>query len=401
MVLFKNDVILFFLTGVLFLATMTALHPWFFWGGENWIVLFCLLAIIGIFLWAPNMFSKKNIQGEVLILLLLSFVCEYRTANILGFVFAFICFLFVCFILALSNDVKVELLDGMTKWLACCLTISLLAWVLFLIGVKLPNAYAEYIQNENVLYTYTNYYFFMVDSRFVDSLVPRFSSVFLEPGHLGMITALLLATNGFNLKNKYNLIIFIVALCTFSLVAYVILFLGKLFQLFVEKRKHRLAVLLVFLFLVLGSWFFAVIYNNGDNIVNGYIFSRLELTGDEEIITGNNRFSADFEYYFEMFMRSSDKWLGIGNEFNEAFWGGGNAGYKVYIVQNGLIGTFFVLLLYFSLLRGRFSWGGLALVSLFLISYLQRGYPLWLCFLIIVICGIQRKYNDMQINPNC
>lgn len=396
MVLFKNNVILFLLTGVLFLVSITSLHPWFFWEGENWIVLFCLLAIIGVFLWASNVFSKKNIRGEVLILLLLSFVCQYRTANILGFVFALISFLLVCFVLALSDDVKVELLDRMTKLLSLFLLPSLLCWLLYLMGLNfLPSSYVEFIQSNGEPYTYTNYYLFMVDNRFVDSLVPRFSSVFLEPGHLGMATSLLLAVNGFNLKNKYNLIIFIVTLCTFSLAAYVILFLGKLFQLFVEKRKHRVAILLVFLFLVLGSWFFAAIYNKGDNIVNNYIFSRFELTGDEDIIAGNNRFSADFEqYYDEIFMSSSNKWFGLGNEYGKMVWDGGNSGYKVYIMQYGLIGALLVVLFYFSLLHGRFSWGGFCLICLFLISYLQRGYPLWFCFLLSAILGVQRKYID-------
>lgn len=393
----KGDVASFLLTGALFLTYIASLHPWFFWGVGNWIILFGLLVIMGCFVLFPNFFSRVNVRGEVLLLLLFALVFQYRTVNFFGIVFLVISFLFIGFVLALRNDVKVLLLQRLTKWLACFLFVSLLFWILHQLGIKQPSAFVEYVQDGNTLYTYTNYYWFMIDNRSVDSLLPRFSSVFLEPGHLGMATSLLLAANGFNIKNKYSFIILVVTLCTFSLAAYVILFLGKLFQLFVERYKYRMVVLFTFILLIIGSWFFAAIHNNGDNILNNYIFSRFELTGDEDIIAGNNRFSADFEYYFEMFMRSSDKWLGIGSEYDGTSWDGGNAGYKVFIVQYGLIGTFFVLLFYFALLRGRFSWGGLALVGLFLISYLQRGYPFWMCFLITVILGVQCKYNDKQI----
>lgn len=394
--MYKSKLSIIILTGVFFVAYIVSLHPWFFWGVENLLVFLLLFGLFVAYLVYPSIFGKTSFSCLSFVLLVLCFLNQSRTSNFLGYIYTSLCIVFFLGVLLLQNEYRITLLDNLTKLLSLFLLPSLLCWLLYLMGLNfLPSSYVEFIQSNGEPYTYTNYYLFMVDNRFVDSLVPRFSSVFLEPGHLGMATSLLLAVNGFNLKNKYNLIIFIVTLCTFSLAAYVILFLGKLFQLFVEKRKHRVAILLVFLFLVLGSWFFAAIYNKGDNIVNNYIFSRFELTGDEDIIAGNNRFSADFEqYYDEIFMSSSNKWFGLGNEYGKMVWDGGNSGYKVYIMQYGLIGALLVVLFYFSLLHGRFSWGGFCLICLFLISYLQRGYPLWFCFLLSAILGVQRKYID-------
>lgn len=396
----KSTVAIFILTGIFFIAFIVALHPWFFWGYEDWLVCFCLLGIFFVFSFCPEAFDRRY-NRIAFFLLFLCYLNQYKTSNINGLVFAHISVLFVGGILALRNEYKIILLDNLSKLFSLFLLPSLCLWILYLFGFKfLPASYAEFVQFNGQSYTYTNYYFFMIDNRFVNSVLPRFSSVFLEPGHLGMTTALLLAANDFDLKDKYNRIILAVSLSTFSLAAYVILFLGKLFQLFINKYKHRLLVLFVFVVLFIGSWLFAAMYNNGDNIVNSYIFSRFELTGDEDIIAGNNRFSADFEqYYADVFMTSSSKWLGIGNEYGKMVWEGGNAGYKVYIVQNGLLGVLFVVLFYFSLLCNQFSRGGLLLICLFLISYLQRSYPLWLCFLLPVICGVQRKYIN-QKNEN-
>ena len=121
----KGNVASFLLTGVLFLAYIASLHPWFFWGVENWITLFGLLVIMGCFVLFPNIFSRENFRGEVLLLLLFALVCQFRTSNFFGIVFLVISFLFVGFVLALRNDVKVLLLERLTKWLACFLFVSL------------------------------------------------------------------------------------------------------------------------------------------------------------------------------------------------------------------------------------------------------------------------------------
>ena len=51
-------------------------------------------------------------------------------------------------------------------------------------------------------YFYDNYYFFLFNNDTDRLPIPRFSSIFLEPGHLGMITTFLIYANQFDLKGK-------------------------------------------------------------------------------------------------------------------------------------------------------------------------------------------------------
>ncbi len=394
-VLSKSKITLNLVVGVLVLASLTSLHPWFLWGVENMMILFCLFCLGGVFLIKPSIFDWKHVSYLSIFLLFVCFVYQSGFGNIFGLFVAIIQACLATFILAIHDDYKGEMLNKITKCIVWILLPSLFGHILYVINIPLPSSYIEYVNDAGeVRYMYYNFRLFMIGTGLVDSFFPRFSSVFLEPGQLGMFTSLLLAANKFRLANKYNLLLFIITLCTFSFAAYIIMFLGYLFQLFTEKHKYRFVVLISFLVTVNISWFVAITYENGDNIVNEMIFSRLELSGDDKLIEGNNRFSEDFSMYFSHFMQSSNKWLGIGSDaYGQMYWRGGNAGYKVYIVQYGLLGVFLILSLYFSFLRNRFSQWGCGLVVLFLISYLQRGYPLWICFLTVVILGICRM-ND-------
>ena len=55
---------------------------------------------------------------------------------------------------------------------------------------------------------------------------PRFQSIFLEPGHLGMISSLMLYMIRYNMRSWQGIIIFLSSLLSMSLAAYMLLFLG-------------------------------------------------------------------------------------------------------------------------------------------------------------------------------
>ena len=149
------------------------------------------------------------------------------------------------------------------------------------------------------------------------------------------------------------------------------------------------------LFLILFYFFFSTL-NNGDNIIQNLIFERFG-SDDGEIIK-NNRFSQDMDLYFDDFLNSNNLLMGKGPiEYNKLFLGD-NAGYKVFLIQHGIIGTFVVFLLYLSIVlknKTKMAW---VLFLVYILCFLQAAYPLWECELLLFITAIPFfKLNNPKV----
>ena len=91
-------------------------------------------------------------------------------------------------------------------------------------------------------------------------------------------------------------------------------------------------------------------------------------------LAGNNRVTEDFDTDFEKLCTSSAIIFGKKRD-NPEF---GNSGYKVFIYENGLIGTILMLAFYLATL-GKVN-NRKAATSAFilaLLGFIVRGYPLW------------------------
>jgi hypothetical protein len=271
----------------------------------------------------------------------------------------------------LNNKIKHELLIFFTNAFAFILTISIVFWLLFLVGLSFPHSSLDLGDG---FHLFDNYFLFLHNTNPFENLIfPRFSSIFVEPGHLGMISAFFLYANRFNLKRKGVLIIFIASILSFSLASYVLMLMAALILLFTHSRKPWL-----YLFLFLGLLFsinlFFTSYNKGNNVVNELILSRLQVENGD--IKGNNRYSMDFDTYYTKFINTDQNLLGIGALKFEKL-GFTASGYKSFIVEFGIIGSLLVFLLYFSFTythRSVYAWG---FFFLYIASFLQRPYALW------------------------
>jgi hypothetical protein len=267
---------------------------------------------------------------------------------------------------------------------------------LFLTGVQLPYSVVNF---NNGQYWYNNYYFFLYDLNpyFV---IPRFSGIFLEPGHLGMITSLLLYANHFNLRRKEVLVLLVATIFTFSLAAYILLIISISIFLFLKSKKPVLYIALWFVFLIIGNNFFTKL-NNGDNIVNNLIIERLQF--DNGNLSGDNRFSGSMDSYFEGFLKSDDVYTGIGTTKYELLNLEANAGYKVFLVQQGIIGTSLLLFLYLSLVFTSKSKESAFFLLIYILSFSQRAYALWACELLIFITAVssfETKVSNKKYGSN-
>jgi len=270
----------------------------------------------------------------------------------------------------LSEKSKFEIFEFLTKAISIILGISLFGWILYLLSVPLP-----YFSIDNSYGPYINYLFFIVyDESNYFSIIPRFSSIFLEPGYLGMITSLIIISHQFRLNRNSLKILFATTIFSFSLAAFLVLFLTYLIYLsFSSNRFIWYLIFLVFILILL--YFFSLEYNSGENAIYNYFFKRLEFS--DGVISGYNRFSGDLESYYYKFVNSNSVFFGIGEqEFRLINWDGGNAGYKVFIIQYGIVGTIFVFILYFSIFLKYSSKAGLLLFFAYCLIFLQAAYPL-------------------------
>jgi hypothetical protein len=328
-----------------------------------------------------------------MLLIIVEFYCV-RGSNINGYIGVLIMAMPIIFVLLLKDEIKIDLLRFLTSAMALLLFISLCAWILFLAGVQFPYSAVNF---NNGQYWYNNYYFFLYDLN-PYFIIPRFSGAFLEPGHLGMITSLLLYANHFNLRRKEVLVLLVATIFTFSLAAYILLIISISVFLFSKSKKSVLYITIWFGFLIIGYIFFTKL-NNGDNIVNNLIIERLQI--DDGNLSGDNRFSESMDSYFEGYIKSEDVYTGIGTAKYELLNLGANAGYKVFLVQHGIIGTSLLFLFYLSLVFAYKSKEAVFFLLIYILSFSQRAYALWECELLIFITAVSlfkiKNRNEKQV----
>ncbi len=363
---------------ILFLQSMFA---WFLWGQLIFALLISFSFSILFFLYSSDIVSIRKSTIIPLVFLVLVQLYVVRDGNTNALISALLRIVVISGILLLKDEIKLELFNFFTKSFAVILAVSIFAWILFLFGVRLPNYSTDF---NNGQYYFDNYYLFL-DNRDPYVTIKRFSGVFLEPGQLGMITSFLLFANRFELKRKSVLIIFVANLMTFSLVAYVLLLFSASLYILLHSKKPVLYILLWSLLLYAANSFFTK-YNNGNNVVNQLIIHRVQYKDGE--LAGNNRFSKGMDDQFEYFLKNDNLFLGEGVSNYQMMDLGANAGYKVYLLQHGIIGTLFTFLFYLFLVlsnKNKMAW---ILLILYILTFLQAAYPLWECELLIFITSL-------------
>lgn len=281
-------------------------------------------------------------------------------------------------ILLVSANRKISLYKIFTDILSILFLVSLIFWILYLTGVSLN--YTEIEIDGRLI---KDYGFFLRNHE----LVPRFQSLFIEPGHLGTVTALLLYIDKYNLKSFKNVIFLLASIFSLSLASYILIVIGYLIKILVATDTKKTDILLyLFLFCFFITSLAIISYENHDSILYQKVFSRLEFSNGQ--MSGNNRYSGQFEDYYRIKMQSLDiKLLGMGEDFifNDF---PGNAGYKIYFIVNGLISGLILFFMYFSLTVTGNSLYGYGYLLLNILTFLQRAYAHTYLLVILYILAI-------------
>ena len=334
------------LYGGIILIYWGSLLPWFMWPFERFYAPLAAI-LIGSALFVTS-FTKDNIfsRNDFLIpslcaFTLLIFLRIINSNSFFGFAEALIHAFILYNIFRLDIKFLRKVADVLSITMGCFLLVSITTFILYVGGFPFP--YTDII-NENLDYSFQNFYFFLIDDRQFLLLFPRFQSVFLEPGHLGTATSFLLFTQIGKWRKWYNISLIIATLLSFSLAAYVLLTLIMFANAWI-RRKQLLRKIVFLIILFTSVIICATIYNEGDNLVNNLIVERLKI--DDGKLVGDNRVTEGFEAVYDDYLKSSDIWFG--REYSLEEFGFGNAGYRVFIYDNGIISLVLVILLYIAM----------------------------------------------------
>jgi len=323
------------------LAFLTSLRPWFLWSIHSFFPLIVSM-MLGIAMLVDrttrkSLFTKTNFLAPCIIYLLLTVYQSIRSGNnIVGLVMP-VFYTYIFFMLYRYDKSRLlRLSTFIAKSVAIILVPSLFFFILFLLGFPLPSrdlVFGDYF------YSFTNYYFFLLDDRQLFAFIPRFQSVFPEPTYLGSTCAVLLLSQRGRWKRWYNIVLLTALLISFSLGAYVYITAIIFLNLWVKGRKIlvNLIITISFIGAFVASSFF---YNGGDNLVHDLILLRLEI--DDGELAGNNRTTESFDVDFDNYIQSSDILFGR-NRVAEF----GDSGYKVFIYDYGLVGLALLILFYY------------------------------------------------------
>ena len=371
----KNIARMFFYLGIL-ISYWGTLMPWFIWKIEKVFFILSAVLIAMSMLISRNLscpiFKRTDFQIPILSYLVLNImICIVNGGNVNAYIaLVFYMIIFLSLFMVSIDELK-RLIKFLCMVMGTLLSVSIFFFVLYVLGVPLPSSP---IAHETLMYSFTNYYFFLIDDRSFLILLPRFQSVFMEPGHLGTASVLLLLTQLGKWKKWYNVVLLIATLISFSLAAFVLLAIVLFINAWL-KRKRILPKILLVVGILTSTTIVAIFYNDGDNMLNTLIIERLEI--DDGKLAGDNRVTDTFEAEF----------------------GWGNAGYRVYIYDNGIIVLMLTIFFYIAAVYS--SNDRRAVISMFIIgvaSFWVRATPLSFYYFIPLYAFAYIGHQNLVLN---
>lgn len=289
--------------------------------------------------------SIRNIRNFNLVHLIfsISFLFLYAffsLKNDLNF-FGFLIFMSICILTIISEEFLKNVLNKYIYIFSITIIPSIIIYLLvYFFGKNIPNSIIE-PYNQLRTSEYFRYPFLVSENIYDNMLLPRFYGYYDEPGVVGTVSGVILLCQGYNLKKWINIPVFIAGLLSFSL-AFIIISLVYGFIFLQTKYKILIAAVIIGI----------VILFTGNEVLDGYIFSRFEFENGKFV--GDNRIGDDYANFYNQFSNSKDYYFGLGqNAAADSNFGG--ATYKDLIVSYGIIAFVFFITLFMLMAYTRFQ----------------------------------------------
>lgn len=378
----------------MFIAFLGSLNPWFMWSIGNYYPVLFFGFLAGSYLVSRGMkentiFTRKDFVLPMMTLILFTIYERISMeSNINAYIMLLFRYSFFYALFKLDLERLPKLATFICKMMALLLIPSILGYIIYLNGFPLPCRDVQFGE----FYSFSNYYLFMIPDSDIFIFFPRFISYFLEPSIIGSACAFLLFTQRGKWRKWYNIILLTTLLLSFSLASYIYLIVIMFFNSWTAGKKMFRKVMAVAAILITAT-IITFTYNGGDNLMHDLIMLRLEV--DDGELAGDNRVTGNFESDYNNFIKSSDIILGRKFEATEF----GNAGYRVFFYENGIVGI--ILLLVFYSTSMMYSPNIRAVISALIIASLYFGvsaFMLWenIYFSLFTAAYIlqKKKHND-------
>lgn len=381
----KTNIITFTFRAILLFEVLWGANAWFTWDisltrSANYVV---LLAIAIIAQWYKKKSSIRLVKSSHLIF---CFVCYlfavliYSRFSLPGLVGALLKLYPIWVLLSDRANIRNNI-EFIGKGLAIILIPGI---ILFFIRnfVLLPGIPIDHPGSSS--YAFLNHIFYIQNIN--SDIAARFNSIFLEPSYLGTLLSFILFAEKYDFSKWENKILLIGLVLSLSLASYIITLLGyAMYSTFIKREFRKV---LVYVMLVVISYNISLVYNHGDNYLNNYIISRLQLDKEKGIV-GNNRTGLGTDFYYEQAFDNGTIWMGLGqkkvNQINRGSSDSAGydenirgAGYKVYFLTRGILSALLFLLFYMSLgniLCPRSMLVRNSFVLLIVLTFFQAAYP--------------------------
>lgn len=326
------------------------------------------------------------------------FTCIHMNIN--GYIVAIVGLLPIYMLFVLKDEYKEELLFYLKKAFGIMILVSLVWYLVFLLGVPLPNfEIVRGSSDADVQYHYSVFYLFSIktDGDLLSVLLPRFEFVFYEPGYFGCLMAVLLYINGFVFDRKHweNFVFLPALILSFSLAGIGICLFGFIAYT-IQNSKHKVRWLVLAVVLFAGFYFAVINYNNGDNLINNALFSRLEFDDKSGRLAGNTRFSEDVsDYFWTKFIYSQDIWFGMKN--SDKILSNDNVDYLSYTIRYGVFALLSLLsFLYYPVIKYKKNrLNVLCLSIIYTLIFAQGSFSVfWTLNVVLLIVGVNNIQQD-------
>jgi hypothetical protein len=349
--------------------------PWFLWGERGFLVL-CLFVFLALFVLFNRIYEKgvNDIVVCICLILLIFFVgyqslIRFRTSSLVTILVFFLLFF-------LEDDEKTSILNKTTTILYFILLISFPLWIFDLVVNELPYFEMTYGAwkgdgGSNVL---RNHIFFIEIEDYI-----RFYSIFDEPGVLGTLSAFLLFANKYNFRDRRIVTICIVSMFTFSLAYFVLTVVG-----FLLFHKCNPSKILKPLLLILITGVVLISFFDMWGTIDGLIFQRISSFNSSL----GDRYSSTVNNLLYESINSGAIFLGEGVDYLSQIDGVSGAGYKFFLIENGIVGFLLVFGMYLFKRKAFRNYSTNIYLLLFVLSFLQRPYLFTSWQLILFYTGV-------------
>ena len=330
------------------------------------------------------------------LLLIISFLATINNQNINGIIAIILPAFGVYYMMVLSNEKKENLLTFLLTSYALVIAISVAAWIPHLFGIDLPyrmDAIGEDSAGGD-LYYFENHYLYLINTtRVLDLFIPRFSSVFLEPGYLGCLCSVCLFLGGFNMRKWQNCIFLISIILTLSLAAWIIVILS--YFLFRTINTKNAVTLIVEILILVAFYIFFINFKDGDNIINNAIIERVQFNSSTGQINGYNRSSSETDSWFwNSYIHSDQVLFGVNNP--DQILSIYDIDWKSYTIRYGLFGLF-SLIIFLSYPITKYKGRQMIYIYclIFILIFVQTSLSInWLIYTSLYILGVNRILRE-------